>query len=197
MLYRNVVLNKSSSILVARIQLQLLLFIDQKYPYGRLSYTWCHLLPLIECTQPARAPLAHLKSDVWRGASPVDPTTESSSLGSEEDFFSAIRIRTCSRTLLALATGSGDGPSEGTTYVVQDVLGCRADRKQPSPTATLILRRERTEFTRIKSEMGLIAAGAARPAARSVVVSAAKWRSVSNPMFCRRDLQSWGWPKST
>ena len=47
--------------------------------------------------------------------SPVDPSCESSSLGREEDFFSASRIRTCSRTLLALAPGSADGPSEGTT----------------------------------------------------------------------------------
>lgn len=103
-------------------------------------------------TTPARAPEANSKSNVWRGGSPVDPTSESSSLGREEDFFSASRIRTCSRTLLALATGSGDGPSEGTTYAVQEVLGCRADRKQLSATATLILRRERNEFTRAKTE---------------------------------------------
>lgn len=48
------------------------------------------------------------------GCSPGDPASESSSLPSEQDFFSARRMRTCSWTLRALATGSGDGPSEGT-----------------------------------------------------------------------------------
>lgn len=76
-----------------------------------------------------------------RGGSPGDPTSESSSLGNEQDFFSASRIRTCSWTLRALATGSGDGPSEGTMYAVQDVFGCTADRKHLSATATLILSR--------------------------------------------------------
>ncbi|TNN39838.1 hypothetical protein EYF80_049999 [Liparis tanakae] len=38
-------------------------------------------------------------------------------LGREQDRFSASRMRTCSRTLLALANGSGDG-SDGTTLCV-------------------------------------------------------------------------------
>lgn len=76
----------------------------------------------------------------------------SSSLGREEDFFSASRIRTCSRTLRALAIGSGDGPSEGTTYAVQEVLGCRADKKQRSATATLILGVWRNKLARRHTE---------------------------------------------
>lgn len=98
------------------------------------------------------------------GGSPGDPTSESSSLGSEQDFFSASRIRTCSWTLRALATGSGDGPSEGTMYAVQDVFGCRADRKQLSATATLILSRtERQDDPAEKEKSGAEGRGAARP----------------------------------
>lgn len=98
------------------------------------------------------------------GGSPGGPSSESSSLGSEQDFFSASRIRTCSWTLRALATGSGDGPSEGTMYAVQDVFGCRADRKQLSATATLILsRREKREEPVEKEKSGAEGRGAARP----------------------------------
>lgn len=47
-------------------------------------------------------------------------------------------------------------------------------------------------------KMGQTVAGAARQVTNgSVWVSAAKWRSVSSLTVCRRDLQSWGRPKST
>lgn len=102
------------------------------------------------------------------GGSPDAPTRESSSLGNEPVFFSAKRIRTCSWTLRALASGSGDGPSDGTMYAVQDVFGCRADRKQLSATATLILIRaeetdEPLEEGRKKQRSGAGCRGAARP----------------------------------
>lgn len=73
---------------------------------------------------------------------PVAPSSESSSLGRDRDFFSARRIRTCSRTLLAFAPGSRHGPSDGTTYAVQDDLGCRADRKHPSDITDIVSRQQ-------------------------------------------------------
>lgn len=102
-----------------------------------------------------------------RGGSPGDPTSESSSLGNEQDFFSASRIRTCSWTLRALATGSGDGPSEGTMYAVQDVFGCTADRKHLSATATLILSRTEKQDDPV-AKKSLVLPNQGRGAARPV-----------------------------
>lgn len=95
----------------------------------------------------------------------------------ELDFFSARRMRTCSWTLRALAPGSGDGPSEGTMYAVQDVAGCRADRKQLSATAALISGGGLEPAEEQRS--GLRAAvRRARCLDASAPVSAAKWRWV-------------------
>lgn len=105
-----------------------------------LIYINPHVISLNRCVQ-------------WRTAvttcrSPADPTSESSSLVRDRDFFSASRILTCSRTLLALATGSAEGPSEGSAYAVHEELGCSADRKQPSAISALILTETRAQTSR-------------------------------------------------